>query len=165
MSAALQVLAEAEAGGVELRADGDGVLFRPADSLPPALRAELREHLPELLPVLRTRQVLAMPLSAFATAGLRLMVYSELLGERMIFASDDAHLPASDSGCVLYRAKELRELLGLGPAELRRVHLVKRTFQGTVAPEQSHCQKHPRTSNLRPAVKAPETLLPLSPAR
>jgi len=132
MSAVLQALAEAEAAGVELRADGEAVLFRPADCLPPALRAELREHLPELLPVLRTRQVLGMRLSDFADAGLRLVVYSELLGERLILASDNASLPASDGEQVVYRAAELRELLGLESEELRRVHQAKRCFNGVV---------------------------------
>lgn len=90
-------------------------------------------HRPELLTLLRTRQVLGMPLSGFATAGLRLVVYSELLGERVIFASDNARLPPADSERVVYRAEELRELLGLAPEELRRVHLVKRVFRGAVS--------------------------------
>lgn len=79
--------------------------------------------------------VSAMALADFATAGLRLVVNSEVLGERVVFASDNAPKRETDSGMVEYRAAELRELLGLSPEELRRVHLVKKTFGGKVLPE------------------------------
>lgn len=61
---------------------------------------------------LAVERVAGMPLSGFADAELRLLVYSELLGERVIFASDNARLPPGDGEPVVYRAAELRELLG-----------------------------------------------------
>ena len=72
-----------------------------------------------------------MPLSEFAEAGLVVEVYSSVLAERVLFASDNARLDPGERR-VVYRASELRELLGLSSAELRRVHDTKRVFGGTV---------------------------------
>ncbi len=79
-----------------------------------------------------TAELLSLPLADFATAGLVVEVRSKVLGELVLFASDNALLDPGERRPV-YRAAELRELVGLKPAELRTVHRVKRTFRGTVA--------------------------------
>ena len=75
-----------------------------------------------------------MPLSEFAHAALILVVRSNILGETVILASDNALVDPGEQRPV-YRAAELRALLGLerfGRDELRQVHRVKRTFRGTI---------------------------------
>jgi hypothetical protein len=73
-----------------------------------------------------------MRLDDFARAGLVVTVWSKVLGERIILASDNARVDPGELRTV-YRARELRALLGLSdPAELRRIHEVKRTFRGTI---------------------------------
>jgi hypothetical protein len=74
-----------------------------------------------------------MRLDDFACAGLVVTVWSEVLGERVTFASDNARVDPGELRPV-YRARELRALLGLSdPGELRRIHAVKRTFRGSIS--------------------------------
>lgn len=123
-----QVLAELEEIGVELHASGGDLWFQPAENVPHALLCELRALKPKLLQVLTLRRALALLPADFEAAGLRVVIYSELLGERIIFASDNAQLPESDRGSVVYRVAELRELVGLGPEDVVRVHRARRIF-------------------------------------
>jgi hypothetical protein len=84
-------------------------------------------------PSLLVAEVCAMRLDDFARAGLVVTVRSELLGERIILASDNARVDPGELRTV-YRARELRALLGLtDPGELRQIHAVKRTFRGSIA--------------------------------
>lgn len=80
---------------------------------------------------LTTAGVAAMPLSDFALAGLVVEVRSEILGEVVVLASDNALLDPGERRTV-YRARELAELVGLGAADLRRLHGVKRVFGGSL---------------------------------
>jgi hypothetical protein len=78
-------------------------------------------------------EVCAMPLEDFACAGLVVTVWSEVLGERIILASDNGRVDPGELRPV-YRAHELRALLGLKdrPGDLRLIHAVKRTFRGNI---------------------------------
>jgi hypothetical protein len=145
------ILAELEARGVEFRVAGDDLEIRPAEAVPPALLARLRAHKPEVLrrlvapivanaaggvspaaPSELVAEVCAMRLDDFARAGLVVTVWSKVLGERIILASDNARVDPGELRPV-YRARELRALLGLSDSdELRRIHAVKRTFRGTI---------------------------------
>lgn len=141
------LLTELRSRGVELEAAGDRLRFRPVEAIPPELFAELREHKAELLGLLGGRvadslggvnvdsisaaEVCAMRLSEFADAGLVVEVRSEVLGEVVVFAADNALLDPGERRTV-YRASELQPLLTLGPGDLRAVHRVKRTFRGTI---------------------------------
>lgn len=58
-------------------------------------------------------------------------VSSQVLSERVILASDNAIVDPGELRPV-YRARELRVLLGLGTGELRRIQEVKKTFRGTI---------------------------------
>jgi hypothetical protein len=70
---------------------------------------------------LLTTEVCAMQLKAFARAGLVVEVWSSVLDEAVVFASDDARVDPGELRTV-YGAHELRVLLGLTtPRELRRV--------------------------------------------
>jgi len=73
----------------------------------------------------------AMPLAVFATAGLQITVESDHLGETVIFLSDNAVSDRAEKR-VAYRACELEKLIGLSPESLRRVHEVKKMFDGRV---------------------------------
>ena len=73
---------------------------------------------------------LGMRLSAFARSGEWLRIRSRLLGEDVILAADNATgLPP---GVPVYRADELRFLIGLDPEGLRAVHRIKSIFAGSV---------------------------------
>ena len=62
-----------------------------------------------------------MRLTDFATAGRLLRVDSEVLGETVVFASDNVSLEGVED-CVVYRAADLAVLWTLGPDVLRAVH-------------------------------------------
>ncbi len=143
------VIAEARSCGVELRAAGDRLRFRPAEAVSPELREKLRTYKPEILrflrpavadalggvrrarPSLLAADVCAMPLNDFARAGLVVEVWSERLGEIVLFASDNAVTDPGERRC-LYRVAELWETLRFDAVSLRRVHQVKRLFRGTI---------------------------------
>ncbi len=151
---AQELLAKVESRGVVLRAAGDRLRYQPREAVDRELLEDLRTHKRELLDLLRSRasvagsipgeveptrwpvsesELLAMPLSEFATAGLVVEVLSEALDETVILASNNAAMDPGERR-VVYRAAELRELIGLKPADLRMVHEVKRVFGATIRP-------------------------------
>ena len=148
------LLSELQSRQIELMVAGDRLRIRPAAGLPADLRAELRAHQAEVVELLKAQggpglaaalpggvtearrsllaaDVVAMPLSQFARARLVVTVHSAVLDEVVVFASDNARLDPGEQR-VVYRAAELRELLGLSAKDLRAVHRVKKTFRGTV---------------------------------
>jgi hypothetical protein len=151
---AQQLLAKIESRGVVLRLAGDRLQFQPRDAVDGELLEDLRAHKRELLDLLRSRasvagsmpgeveprrwpvsesELLAMRLSEFSKAGLVVEVFSEALDETVILASDNATVDPGERQ-VVYRAAELRELIGLDPETLRTVHEVKRVFGATIRP-------------------------------
>jgi TubC N-terminal docking domain len=158
---ARKLLAELAARGIEVRVAGEELEIRPGGAVPAALLAELRAQKPEVLrclaparpavavadvlggvveasPSLLAGDACAMGLEDFARAGLVVEVWSEVLGEAVVLASDDACVDPGELRAV-YRARELRVLLGLtGACELRRIHDVKKTFRGTITDASSH---------------------------
>ena len=152
-----EVLAELRRRGVRVEARGEVLhVEAPRGMLSPELVQSLRQLKPELLRLLRlvavgagtvgealggvsevqpslwVAEVCAMGLAEFARAGLVVEVWSRVLGEAVVFASDNARLDPGELRPV-YQARELRVLLGLTAAgELRRIHEVKRLFRGTV---------------------------------
>jgi hypothetical protein len=149
-----EVLEELRRRGVRVEARGEVLhVEAPRGTLSPALVESLRELKLELLrlvaPAPRTvgdalggvsevqasvldAEVCAMSLEDFARAGLVVEVWSRVLGEAIVFASDDARLDPGERRAVYY-ARELQVLLGLtAPGELRRIHEVKRIFRGTI---------------------------------
>ena len=97
----------------------------------------------------------ALDLERFSQAGLVMTVWSSVLGERVIFASDNAELehaelehaelektalgkpePGTGEGAVVYRAAELRRIWELRGDDLRKIHEVKRVFGGLIVAEQ-----------------------------
>lgn len=130
----------------KLRLEGQG--RKP----PRDLIDELRAHAPDVLglvreggaqprlgaalggvsPVQRTDYDIAcMTLERFAQARLMVVVTSDVIAGPVVLASDNALLDPGERRPV-YRAAELRELLGLSPSDLRQVHRVKVIFGGTV---------------------------------
>ena len=75
-----------------------------------------------------------MPLADFALARLAVEVDSAVLGERVLFASENARLAPGERRPV-YRAVELAALAHRRPSpdELRRIHAVKVAFGGRIA--------------------------------
>ena len=54
--------------------------------------------------------------------------YSDLLGEE---AGNKADIP--DDGKVYYRVSELQQLKGMDPDHVKKIHMVKRVFSGSIA--------------------------------
>ena len=76
-----------------------------------------------------------MTLDDFATAGLVAEVYSEILGQAVLFVSDNVPDHRIDArGRAVYRASELRKLESLrpSPSHLKSIHAVKDIFGGSV---------------------------------
>jgi hypothetical protein len=75
--------------------------------------------------------VAEMSLEDFAHAGLVVKVKSRLLGEEVLFVSDNVR-DLDESGPVVYRAAELRLLEGKTPEDVKRLHRMKAIFGGTL---------------------------------
>ena len=74
-----------------------------------------------------------MPLSDFATSGLVREVHSKALGERVLWAADNAVVPPGAS-LVVYRATELIAVRGISPQRLWAIHTVKKVLDGEIVP-------------------------------
>lgn len=146
-----ELLTDLESRGVRLALCGDEVAIRGPRSVVPQVVDQVRTHKAELMKVLADRvavgealpvqlhtdsvstaEHLRMPLSEFSWSGLVLVVHATGLdGEELVLAADNAILDPGEQR-VVYRASELRHLLGLVAAELRSVHKVKGTLRGLV---------------------------------
>ena len=96
-----------------------------ADSLPGGVR--------EARPSVSAEDVCAMPLSEFAQAKLVVEVRSDVLGEVVVFASNNALVDPGERR-VVYRASELKTLAESAPSphELRGLHRAKQIFRGSL---------------------------------
>lgn len=56
-------------------------------------------------------------------------VRSRVLGEDVLFAADDAEVGV-ESNLVVYRTHELAQLVGRPPEQIRKIHLLKKGFDG-----------------------------------
>src|SRR5262249_20182118 len=142
---------------IAVRAAGDRLQVQPAAAVPPELYAKLREHkravwhwlrilfrvrdaLGGVRPTLRStaaESACNMSLEHFRLAGVVVEVRSDVLGETVVFASDNAHVDRAESRPV-YRAQELFELWAVvDVGDLRRVHQQKRALV-TTEPRASH---------------------------
>lgn len=83
-----------------------------------------------LLPVPGFVGVVEMTFEAFSTAGLVVRVTSRLLGEDVLFVSDNAEDVDETGDLVVYRAEELLRLVQLPQECIRTVHRVKKAFPG-----------------------------------
>ena len=72
-----------------------------------------------------------MSMKEFAQAGLEVTVDSDALGEFVVFASDNTSAIAQD-GLTVYRAAELKQLVGMTVEQLQKVHALKKTFRGSI---------------------------------
>ena len=152
MSAAETLLAELQAQGVTLIAQGECLLYKPREAIAGEQLEKLRACKKELLQILNSprlsfalngvqeEEVAAgvavdirnMSLREFARAALVVVVWSEVLGERVVLASDNAIIDPGERRGVVYRAEELQELLACPAEELRTIHTVKRIFRGRI---------------------------------
>ena len=78
---------------------------------------------------------LEMPLDKLAQSGIYREVHSKALDERVIFAADNAEVP-EDTPLIVYRAAEMRELLGASPEMLRAAHQVRKAFDGEIVADE-----------------------------
>ncbi len=149
-----QLIEAVESAGARLRVDGDRLLLNAEAPLPAPLLASLRARKTEIVRNLRGRPSVAsavpgnlesrdmpataadaadMPLDRFQGAGLALPFFSTVLGEEVVFASDNAVVDPGERR-VLYRAAEMWHMTTMQPETLRAVHEVKRLFGGMVGP-------------------------------
>ena len=73
----------------------------------------------------QAQRILEMRMSEFAISGLVQEVKSKVLGEHILWVADNAEVPPGNT-LVVYRADELKQLVGLTPGEIRRLHMVKK---------------------------------------
>jgi len=129
---ALDLIAAAGQLGLTLRAKDNGKLgFKPERLCPPEFKVRLRTHKAELLTLLQAKGVTWIE------------VYSERIGETIFFCEDEATketlVQAGAEKWSIYTKDELRVLVAqnrvapLSPDELRKVHEIKRTFNGRIA--------------------------------
>ena len=124
----ISVLKEAATRGLRLEAQLDGLHVNPAEDCSPAFEETLRSYKPQLLALLQLPFV---------------MVFSEILVETIFFCEDEdtkaALIEAGAEEWSIYTRAELRILCEqnrvapLSPDELRKVHEIKRTFNGRIA--------------------------------
>ena len=129
---AFDVLSESQQRGLTLWAKDNGKLgFKPERLCSPELREKLSAHKPQLLALLQTRGISWIE------------VFSECIGETLFFCEDEdtkaALLEAGAPEWSIYTREELRTLIEqnriapFSDAELRKLHEIKRTFQGRIA--------------------------------
>ena len=128
----LEVLSEARDRGLFLSARGDRLAVSPSRLLTPDFAGKLREFKPALLPLLRTKGMTWIE------------VYSERLGEDLLFCQDEATksalVEAGASEWSIYTRDELQILVGrnrlapLTQAEIKKLHQIKRTFGTRIVP-------------------------------
>jgi hypothetical protein len=78
--------------------------------------------------------VVNMPLDTFAKANLIVKVASKILGEDILFVSnDEIAKKLKDEGFVVYTGQELKTIVRLNPdmEALKRIHEVKQVFSGS----------------------------------
>jgi hypothetical protein len=124
----ISVLKEAAASGLRLEAQPDGLHVNPGEDCPPAFEETLRAYKPQLLALLHLPFV---------------MVYSQILEETVFFCENEdtkaALIEAGAGKWSIYTRSELQILCEqnrvapLSPDELRKVHQIKRTFNGRIA--------------------------------
>jgi hypothetical protein len=124
----VDVLKAAADRGLTLRINGEKLRVLPAERLSPDFAEVLKAHKPALLALLKLPFV---------------MVFSESLGETIFFCEDEATraalVEAGADPWSIYTRAELQTLCvqnriaPLSPAELRKVHEIKRTFHGRIA--------------------------------
>ena len=129
---ALDLIAAAGQLGLTLRAKDNGKLgFKPERLCPPEFKAKLKTHKAELLTLLQAKGVTWIE------------VYSDRIGETIFFCADEATkaalIEAGAEEWSIYTKDELRVLVAqnrvapFSDAELRKVHELKRTFNGRIA--------------------------------
>jgi hypothetical protein len=127
MTTTIDVLQQAAERGIRLKAVGNDLHVNPARSCSADFAETLRDYKPRLLTLLQ------LPFS---------MAYSQILGETIFFCEDEdtkaALIEAGASEWSIYTKDELRVLVAqnrvapLSPPELRKVHEIKRTFDGRI---------------------------------
>jgi hypothetical protein len=104
--------------------------FKPERLCPPEFKAKLKTHKAELLTLLQAKGVTWIE------------VHSERIGETIFFADEATKAALIEAGAEewsIYTKDELRILCEqnrvapLSPDELRKVHQIKRTFNGRIA--------------------------------
>lgn len=74
------------------------------------------------------------PLEQFARSSLVVEIHSEVLGDKVRLAGEEALLDPEDEPLTVYRASELEALVGLGVSELQRLHRLKGRLGLRLAP-------------------------------
>jgi len=125
----IAILQRAADLGLKLAFEAPNTLtYEPIENCPAEFADALRSHKPQLLALLQLPFV---------------MVFSQILGETVFFCEDEdtkaALVQAGAEEWSIYTKDELRVLVAqnrvapLSPDELRKVHEIKRTFNGRIA--------------------------------
>lgn len=150
---AAELLQDLERRDVRLTLNGDSLrIDAPQGMITEELEQTLTQYKPELVELIRhhssatdpaalkptpaTERVADMSFDQLAQAGLIVTVSSEVLGQDVLFVSDNVSEAAlANRTLPIYRADELRRLALFNPSPiaLRAVHISKTVFQGRIA--------------------------------
>ncbi len=113
----------------------------PADALTDDLLNEMKKYKGELVGLIEDPLGLeeTWPLSCAARSGQYRRTRSRILDETIVLAADNADLP-NFGDTVVYRAKELRCLVGMSSERIRNFHEVKRYFDGIIEAAERSCR-------------------------
>ena len=80
----------------------------------------------------KTKSLMNLSLSEFQQGNYVVKVKSQLLGEDIYFVSNEKLFDRVPDGFVVYTARELKALRGVTKEHLKKVHRIKRTFDGEI---------------------------------
>ena len=111
------------------RADAEGVAMEATKKSHEAHKEAHKE--PLLI------SLLDMPLKDFARSKKTFDLKSNLLGENIIIAADNAPESVYDRGKVVYTAIELNSICSMSSVQVKKIHKTKKAFEGFVTVEPS----------------------------
>jgi len=134
-----EILKELKDKGITIKVIGDSKLWLgPKSKLTPGLIARVKRHKAEIIKALQPKPqgkpIEKMTLDEFEKTNIWVKVDSSVLGETVIFASnDEVAKRLKADGFVVYTTDELRVLLKRRPKkdELRKIHEIKQVFPGS----------------------------------
>jgi hypothetical protein len=135
MSDVHELIEAVQASGASIRIEGSDLKIKPAGVLPPELKTRLREHKPELLALLQTRE-LEESMRRLEAANIRIAVFvTEIdaglqVSHREVRNDSEAQQAITEGG-VIYTPMDMFAYIQLAPNERRILRDFGR-FRGTV---------------------------------
>ena len=131
----MQFIYELQKFGIKIALQGDKLRLVPKERITPGVVEYVKKHKAEIIRELKARfqRVEDMTLEQLKQEDLAIRVYSKVFGEDIYLCSNEAMKRMVESeGYVCYLPDELKRLRGLGSESLKRLHTLKKEFDGTI---------------------------------